>query len=129
MFKTANFFITEFFRSLLGKQPADSITPKIATAIQKQEYFNTLNNYEETFTPPYLVVAYQMHSNKQEIFESSVFYLCVIAKNTPKYKKDILKILKNYAEEHKNQKERLNFINNQIKIHNLEATNNRKNHK
>ena len=27
------------------------------------------------------------------------------------------------------QEERLNFINNQIKIHNLEATNNRKNHK
>lgn len=119
MFKNANFFITEFFRSLLGKQPADSITPKIATAIQKQEYFNSLNNFEETFTPPYLVVAYQMHSKKQEIFEASVYYLCVIAKNTPKYKKDILKILKDYSVEHENQKVRVSYINNQIKIHKL----------
>ena len=123
MFKNANFFITEFFRSLLGKQPADSITPKIATAIQKQEYFNSLNGYDESFTPPYLVVAYQMLNKNNEVFESSVYYLCVIAKNMPKYKKDILRILKNYSEEHKKEQERVNYINSQIAEHNLKKNN------
>ncbi len=119
MFKNANFFITEFFRSLIGKQPAENITPKIAVAIQKQDYFNSLNEYEKTFTPPYLQVSYQLLNEKTEVFEAAVYYLCIISKNMPKYKDDIYNILTTYCNNNKKRTDRVSFIQSEMKKYKL----------
>ena len=123
MFKNANFFITEFFRSLIGKQPAENITPKIAIAIQKQEYFNSLKENEESFTPPYLPVSYQLLNAKNDVFKASAHYLCVIANNIPKYKNDILDILMTYCKNNKNKAERVDFIHTEMKKYKLHKNN------
>ena len=115
MFKNANFFISEFFKSLIGKQPTENITPKIANAIQKQEYFNSMADYDKTYTPPYLLISYQLMNEKTEIFESAVYYLCEIAVNSPKYKKDIAKILKAYISNNKVFTDRVDYIKSYMK--------------
>ena len=115
MFKNANFFITEFFKSIIGKQAVENISPKIAVAIQKQEYFNQLNDCEETYTPPYVLIGYQLLNEKADIFRSAVYYLCVIAVNTPKYKKNIAEILKNYLHENKALTERVDYVKSMMK--------------
>ena len=117
MLKSANFFITEFFRSLIGKQPAENISPKIAVAIQKQAHVNSNKIPEKSFTPPYLPISYQLISNKQEVFEAAVYYLCLIANNTPKYKQEIANILETYCQKNQEKTERINFIKSEMEKH------------
>ena len=119
MFKNANFFISEFFRSLIGKQPSENITPKIATAIQKQDYFNSINQHNQTYTPAYVLIGYQLLNDKKEIFEASVYYLCTIANNIPQSKNDIINILSDYMKNNSKLTERNDFIKNQMKHYNL----------
>ena len=119
MFKNTNLFIADFLKSLLIKQSDKNITPKIAETIQKEDFFRSLKNYSKTFTPPYLLISYQLLDEKNEIFEASVYYLCTIAKNSPKYKTDIYQILISYCENNKNLKSRIDFIQSQIKKYNL----------
>ena len=119
MFKNANLFITDFFKSLINKQSGEDITPKIAESIQKKEYFSSLKSYDKTFTPPYTLISYQLLSEKNEIFEASVYYLCTIAKNMPKYKSEIYSILMSYCEENKNMKNRIAYIHSQMETYNL----------
>ena len=119
MFKNANFFISEFFRSLVGNKPTENITPKIAKSIQKQEYFNSFNEYEQSYTPTYVLIAYQLRNDKKEIFEAAVHYLCVIASTAPQYKKEILDIFSSYINENKKQTERVEFIENKLNLHKL----------
>jgi len=114
MFKNANFFITEFFKSLIGKQTSEEITPKSAIAIQKQEYFNTITSFDKTYTPPYLLIGYQLFNDKQDIFEAAVHYLCIIANNNPKYRKDISNILITYCNNNKKLTDRISFIHTQM---------------
>ncbi len=119
MLKNANFFITEFFRSLIGKQTAENITPKIADAIQKQDFFHNQNTIDKTYTPSYLPISYQLLNDKKEIFNASVYYLCKIAQNSPKYKLDIINILNTYCKNNKNNKERVDFIKSEMEKHHL----------
>ena len=114
MFKNANFFISEFFRSLIGKPPAENITPKIATAIQKQDFFNSQNEIETTYTPPYVLIGYQLLNGKVEIFEASVHYLCAIAANVPHYKDEIMNIFSEYIRNDKNGPQKIQYIKNAL---------------
>ena len=115
MFKNANFFISEFFKSLVGNKPTQNITPKIANSIQKQEYFNSFNEFEPSYTPSYVLIGYQLRNDKKEIFEASVHYLCVIASNVPQYKDDIMNVLYSYIAENKRLTDRVYFFEHKIK--------------
>ena len=120
MFKNANFFISEFFRSLIGKQPTENITPKIAVAIQRQDFFNSQNQFEQTYTPPYVLIGYQLFNDKIEIFEASVHYLYIIALNMPQYKNDIVAILSSYIRDNKKFSNRIKYIENKLSLLNTQ---------
>ena len=119
MFKNANFFITDFFRSLIGKPPAENVTPKIANAIQKQDYFNSIKDIHHSNTPPYVLISYQLLNDKAEIFQAAVYYLCSIAQNSPNLKNEIMNVLQTYCNENKKLVDRVNFVQDYMKKINL----------
>ena len=124
MFKSANKKIIEFFKLWWAKDtPEDEITPRQANAIQKTSYIISKKEFEKSCTPPYVAVAAQLGTDKQQVFEAAVFYLCVIAANEPKYKKAILHVLDSYAEEHKKFPSRAEYINNMKIKFKIEDTN------
>lgn len=123
MFKNANKKILEFFKLWWSKDaPSDEITPKQANAIQKTSYIISKKEFEKSCTPPYVAIAAQLGSDKQQIFEAAVFYLCTIAFNEPKYQNAIVHILDSYADEHKKFAERTDYINNMKKKFHLKSS-------
>lgn len=66
-------------------------------------------------TPPYLLVAEDLFSTQQQVFEASVFYLCKIALNQKKYHDHILRILYAYMAEYTSKSIRIAYIKNTVK--------------
>ena len=116
LFMKTNQKILELFKSWWWRTPQkkQDITPSLAKQIQKQANLNIKPNLEKTYTEPYLVIAAHLGSQKQQIFEAAVYYLCAIAVNKPKYQPQIIQILGTYMNEHKKQPDRLAFIENMM---------------
>ena len=111
MFKNANQKIVEFFKLWwAGKEETDEITPRQANAIQKTSYLISKKEFEKACTPPYVAVAAQLGTDKQQVFEAAVYYLCTIAVNEPKYEKAIIHELDSYMSEHKKNSVRVDYI-------------------
>lgn len=122
MFKDIHKKITGFFNSWWNK-PAETsdISPKEAAEIQKQSISEAAQKLEKSCTPPYVLVAKQLGSEKRQVFEAAVFYLCAIAANEAKYKKAISYILNSYCEENRHRKEQTGFIEEMMLRHKLKA--------
>ena len=65
--------------------------------------------------PPYIDVARQLFSEKNEIFRAAVFYLGRIAENEGKYAEPIVKIMQQYAATAKRNPEDMEYLAAQIK--------------
>lgn len=111
MLKLANSKIAAFFKSLWGtRQSFGTMTPKQANQLQKEAFLNSAQPQAKACTPPYTAIAVQMLSDKQQVFEAAVYYLCVIAGNEPRYKKPIVDILSRYITENKQDESRVSFV-------------------
>lgn len=98
---------------------SESISPQQAHKIQKQDYIDLQKKFVKSCTPPFETIAQQLNDATNTVFEASVFYLCRIAVNEKKYQQEIISILKNYKKTHKDDHNRLNFIDNMLKSHKL----------
>ena len=116
IFMKTNEKILQLFKSWWWKNPQKNqdITPAQAKQIQKQANLNINPDLEKGYTKTYLVIAAHLGAEKQQIFEAAVYYLCTIAVNKPQYQQPIIEILGTYMNEHKNQPERLAFIENML---------------
>ena len=86
------------------------ISPKEAQKIQKEDYFKAQNQAAKSLTPPYLLIAESLTSDQQKVFEASLHYLYTIAKTFPKYKQDIIQILKDFIEKHKKNSSKIKQV-------------------
>lgn len=116
LFIKTNQKILELFKSWWWRNPPKKreLTPSQAKKIQKQANLNLKADLEKGYTKPYLIIAAHLGAKKQQIFEAAVYYLCAIAVNKPNYRQPIIEILGTYMNEHKNQPERLAFIENMM---------------
>lgn len=83
---------------LTGRKNGE-ITPSDAEKIQKASYALTHTEVKKKFSPTYLSMLSGLDSDEKQLFEATVYYLVKIAKNKPKYRSEILEILKNKAAE------------------------------
>lgn len=93
-------------------------TPKNAYAIQKQAC-QKFSIREQSFTPPYLLIAASLNTENLPVFEASVYYLCTIAANKPAHKQSIIEILNSYLEENQENQAKSEYIKNEMKNFNL----------
>lgn len=120
MFNDINRKITDFFKSWWSNNPRnDEISPQQALEIQKQSYVNEETPPAKSMTPPYLTIAEQLGSEKKQVFEAAVFYLCTIAATEPKYKKPIAYILKSFLQKNHNNAERAGYLSMMIEKYKL----------
>lgn len=111
MFNIANSKIAAFFKSLWGtRRDFGTLTPKQANQLQKEAFLTGSQPRQKVCTPPYMAVAVQMMSDKEQVFEAAVYYLCVIAGNQPRCKKPIVDILNRYISENKKYDRRVSFV-------------------
>ena len=71
------------------------------------------------FTPTYLLVAQDLNSREDQVFEAAVYYLCVIARQKQEYRKEIIALLKEEMKKNKAQSARTAYIKNMLKINEL----------
>ena len=86
-------FLSKIFGSKSNKNKLKDISAQKALLLQKDYIDNLSKSKSELFTPPFMEIAKQLSSEKQEIFRAAVFYLVNIAKNETQYAADILQIL------------------------------------
>ena len=86
-------FLSKIFGSKSNKNKHKDISAQKALLLQKDYIDNLSKSKSELFTPPFMEIAKQLSSEKQEIFRAAVFYLVNIAKNETQYAADILQIL------------------------------------
>lgn len=120
MFKTTNQKLTTIFNIWKKKNnPTQDLTPKIAYEIQKQEYANKTKSDDTKCTPPYLQIAQNLSSDKLQVFEASVFYLCQIATIKPQYTLAISDIFQNYISANLDNAQRIEIIKTTCKKHKI----------
>ena len=68
-------------------------------------------------TPTYQLIARDLDAQKRQVFEATVYYLCMIAGLKPDYRAEILEILADYVKTHPNLTDRISYIE-QLVIHN-----------
>ena len=110
---SAKSFLSKIFGSKNNKNKLKDISAQKALLLQKDYIDNLSKSKSELFTPPFMEVAKQLSSEKQEIFRAAVFYLVNIAKNETQYTADILQILKAELKK-KHSSDDANFLQAQI---------------
>ena len=65
---------------------------------------------KQGYTPTFLLIANDLTSPQDKIFEAAVYYLCVIAKFKTEYRHDIFEILNGYLKNNLKQTKRINYI-------------------
>ena len=90
---SAKSFLSKIFSLNRKKSKLKDISAQKALLLQKDYIDNLSKSKSELFTPPFMEIAKQLNSEKQEIFRAAVFYLVNIAKNETQYTADILQIL------------------------------------
>lgn len=86
-----------------------------AETLQKNYLESQKKAAQLTEYPPYIDVARQLFSEKNEIFRAAVFYLGRIAENEGKYAEPIVKIMQQYAATAKRNPEDMEYLASQIK--------------
>ena len=114
--------MVSFLKNLWKKKVNhEIISPKEAQKIQKEDYFKAQNQSVKSLTPPYLSIAENLTSDQKKVFEATLHYLYTIAKNFPKYRKDIIQILKDFIEKHKKDSSKIKQIKKYLSDLNTET--------
>lgn len=90
------------------------ISASQAETLQKNYLESQKKAAQLTEYPPYIDVARQLFSEKNEIFRAAVFYLGRIAENEGKYAEPIVKIMQQYAATAKRNPEDMEYLAAQI---------------
>ena len=106
-------FLSKIFSLNRKKSKLKDISAQKALLLQKDYIDNLSKSKSELFTPPFMEIAKQLNSEKQEIFRAAVFYLVNIAKNETQYAADILQIL-NAEQKKKHSSDDAKFLQAQI---------------
>lgn len=99
---------------LIGRKPGE-ITPAEAEKIQKASYTITHAEIKKKYSPTYLSLVPGLDSEEKQLFEASAYYLIRIAANKPKYRAEILEILRAKAANTKINLEYREYIKQQMK--------------
>ena len=110
---SAKSFFSKIFGMKSNKNKLKDISAQKALLLQKDYIDNLSRKKSDLFTPPFMEIAKQLSSEKQEIFRAAVFYLVNIAKNETQYTADILQIL-NAELKKKHSSDDANFLQAQI---------------
>jgi hypothetical protein len=104
-----------------GKKAAadDNVSPRQAKDMQLACHSKTCDSGLNPYIPPYMEVAKQLFSEKDEIFQAAVYYLVKIAENESKYAEPISMLLKDFAKTAKISEENAAYL--QDKINRLET--------
>lgn len=78
---------------ILNKTNAATVSIGAAKQIQRNTVVRAGDGEKSQITPPYLLVAEQLDSPQEQIFQSAVYNLAKIALNHRHYRKDILELL------------------------------------
>lgn len=111
-------FLQNIWNVIVGdneKNKQHRISASQAEILQKNYLENQKSAPQITEYPPYIDVARQLFSEKNEIFRAAVFYLGRIAENEGKYAEPIVKIMQQYAATAKRNPEDMEYLAAQIK--------------
>ena len=78
---------------IVGRK-SDDISPQDAEKIQKAAYALSKTEIKKKYSPVYLSFLPGLDSEEKQVFEATVYYLIKIATNKPRYRQDILNILR-----------------------------------
>lgn len=104
------------FSKLSGKKNENLSATQALT--QQAEYVAQKCNTDLTDVEPYLQIALQLTSPKQEVFDAALYYLQKIAINNTKLASDIIELLKHFSGEHHLSQQ--NYASILQTIHNIE---------
>lgn len=103
---TGQFALIEKIKSLvkntgrfLGAENKNKITENMARKIQQAAYEKSLREIKDRYTPPYLALAKQLEVDNCQIFCAAVFNMAEIAKNSAKYRHEIMEIFEKVSQE------------------------------
>ena len=114
MVKTTNSSVLQKVKEFFGARKTGDITPAEAEKIQKMAYMETNKEQKKKFTPPFQTIAESLNTEEKQLFEANVYYLTRIAINKPKYRQEILEILKKKSSEKRINPEFREYILQQI---------------
>ena len=77
----------------------NDISKKIAQKIQKNSYDYSLLKKNDSYTPPYLILADQLQVEDDQIFRAAVHAIVNIAAGRPKYSQEIRDLLEQYLQQ------------------------------
>lgn len=124
MFKKLNTKKLTILRVLKNQsQTSENITPKKAKELQKQEY-QTLReaSNDDACTPTYEIIAQDLNSEHDQIFEAGVWYLCKIASIKTAYSSPITNILKSYIASNPDSVARIGCIKKYTQLFNIKLS-------
>lgn len=85
-----------------------------AKKLQKDYYKESQEPRSEQITPPYFLIADQLAVSDDQIFRAAVYNLGQVALAQPRYRKEILRILADYADDKSKTSEQREYV--KIKI-------------
>ena len=104
-------------KSFLLRGKEGEITPIEAEKIQKASYALNHTEVKKRFSPVYLSIVAGLNDEDKQVFDATLYYLKRIAINKPKYREDIVKILKEKSQDNNISPEfRANITNSILEI-------------
>lgn len=116
MTDTANSSVLKKLKDFLIGRKSGEVTPAEAEKIQKAAYALMHAEIKKKYSPTYLSLIAGLDSEEKQLFEASVYYLVRIAANKPKYKQEIIEILKTKIANTKINPEYKEYIKQQMKF-------------
>lgn len=108
-------FLQNIWKIIVGNNTFERKISEIqAEELQKnyKDAFKNAANISEY--PPYIDIVRELLSEKSEIFQAAVHYLCRIAENESKYAEPIFTILEQYQKKAKRDEKDLEFLSAQL---------------
>ena len=87
---------------------------------EKVNYCKNIHRNKKDVTPSYVEISKDLNSKENQVFEASVYYLCVIAKMKQEYQKDISEIVNMYLNKNKAKTSRVSYVLEMAKEHGLD---------
>lgn len=88
----------------------NDISKKIAQKIQKNSYDYSLLKKNDSYTPPYLILADQLQVEDDQIFRAAVHAIVNIAAGRPKYSQEIRDLLEQYLQQDNVSQPRRDYV-------------------
>ena len=85
-----------------------------AKKLQKEFFEQKNKNLSKQITPPFLEIADQLEAEDDQVFHAAVYNLGLVALAQKKYRKEILNILGEYAENKRKTQEQRAYVQEKI---------------